>query len=91
MRVVPEEEFNRLLHAWFGNIARVLQPGHAFYIWSGYANYANYPPVLKTVGLYFSQAIIWDKEHPVLPRKDTMISRMERVGFARERGKVRQS
>jgi len=28
------------------------------------ANCANYPPVLKAVGLYFSQAIIWVKEHP---------------------------
>jgi DNA modification methylase len=28
--------------------------------------------VLKDVGLYFSQAIIWVKEHPVLTRKDFM-------------------
>jgi DNA modification methylase len=27
---------------------------------------------LKEVGLYFSQAIIWDKQHPVLTRKDYM-------------------
>jgi hypothetical protein len=32
----------------------------------------NYPPVLKASGLYFSQAIIWVKEHPVLTRKDFM-------------------
>ena len=69
---VSDEEFNRLLHAWFGQMARVLLPGHAAYIWGGYANCANYPPVLKAVGLYFSQAIIWDKEHPVLTRKDYM-------------------
>ncbi len=69
---VSEEEFDRLLHAWFGNIARVLLPGRAAYIWGGYANCANYPPVLKAVGLYFSQAIIWVKEHPVLTRKDFM-------------------
>jgi DNA modification methylase len=50
----------------------VLLPGHAAYIWGGYANCANYPPVLKAVGLYFSQAIIWVKEHPVLTRKDFM-------------------
>jgi len=66
----------------------VLLPGHAAYIWGGYANCANYPPVLKACGLYFSQAIIWDKEHPVLTRKDRMGSRVERVGFAWERGKV---
>ncbi len=69
---VSDEEFDRLLAAWFGNIARVLEPGRAFYIWGGYANCANYPPVLKTCELYFSQAIIWVKEHPVLTRKDFM-------------------
>ncbi|MCL4195501.1 MAG: hypothetical protein KJZ87_27435, partial [Thermoguttaceae bacterium] len=69
---VSDEEFERLLHAWFGNMARVLEPGRAAYIWGGYANCGNYPPVLKAVGLYFSQAIIWDKEHPVLTRKDFM-------------------
>src|SRR5262249_23447036 len=69
---VSDEEFDKLLHAWFGNIARVLQPGRAFYIWGGYANVGNYPPVLKAHELYFSQAIIWDKQHPVLTRKDFM-------------------
>jgi hypothetical protein len=44
---VSDEEFDRLLAAWFGNIARVLIPGGGFYIWGGYANCANYPPVLK--------------------------------------------
>ncbi|MBM3983832.1 MAG: chromosome partitioning protein ParB [Planctomycetes bacterium] len=69
---VSEETFDRLLRAWFGNIARVLLPGRAAYIWGGYANCANYPPVLKACELYFSQAIIWVKEHPVLTRKDFM-------------------
>jgi len=69
---VSDEQFDQLLHAWFGNIARVLLPGRAAYIWGGYANCANYPPVLKACGLYFSQAIIWVKEHPVLTRKDFM-------------------
>jgi DNA modification methylase len=69
---VSEEEFNRLLHAWFGNMARVLEPGRSLYIWGGYANLGNYPPVLKANGLYFSQGIVWVKEHPVLTRKDFM-------------------
>ncbi len=69
---VSDEEFDRLLDAWFGNIARVLVPGRGFYIWGGYANCANYPPFLKKHGLYFSQSIIWDKQHPVLTRKDFM-------------------
>ena len=69
---VSEAEFERLLQAWFGNLARVLLPGRGFYLWGGYANCANYPAVLKAHQLYFSQAIIWVKEHPVLSRKDFM-------------------
>lgn len=69
---VSDAAFDELLHAWFGNIARVLLPGRSFYIWGGYANIANYPAVLKAAGLYFSQSIIWDKQHPVLTRKDYM-------------------
>jgi ParB-like chromosome segregation protein Spo0J len=69
---VSDEAFAQLLHDWFGNLARVLLPGRGFYIWGGYANCANYPPALKASGLYFSQSIIWDKQHPVLTRKDFM-------------------
>src|SRR5262245_42419310 len=69
---VSDEEFDRLLRAWFGNIARVLQPGRSFYIWGGYSNCGNYPRALKAAGLYFSQAIIWVKQHPVMTRKDFM-------------------
>ena len=69
---VSDGEFDRLLRAWFGNISRVLEPGRAFYIWGGYANLANYPSALKECELYFSQAIVWDKQHPVLTRKDFM-------------------
>lgn len=69
---VSDGEFDLLLDAWFGNMARVLDVGRGFYIWGGYANCGNYPPFLRKHGLYFSQAIIWDKEHPVLTRKDFM-------------------
>jgi DNA modification methylase len=69
---VSDAEFDRLLRAWFGNIARVLLPGRAFYLWGGYSNCGNYPAAMKECGLYFSQAIIWDKQHPVLTRKDYM-------------------
>jgi ParB-like chromosome segregation protein Spo0J len=55
---VSDETFDRLLDAWFGNIARVLEQGRALYCWDGYANCAHSPPVLKKHGLYFSQAII---------------------------------
>ena len=69
---LSDEEFNRLLNAWFGNMSRVLLPGRGFYAWGGYANIANYPAVLKVHDLYMSQTIIWDKQHPVLTRKDFM-------------------
>jgi DNA modification methylase len=67
---LSDEDFTRLLTAWFSNISRALQPGRSFYIWGGYSNLPNYPPALAANGLYFSQAIIWNKLHPVLTRKD---------------------
>jgi len=67
---VSDEEFAQMLLAWFGNAARVMKPGASFYIWGGYANISNYPIALKASGLYFSQAIVWHKMHPVLTRKD---------------------
>ena len=69
---ISDEAFEALLLAWFSNAARVMRPGGSFYVWGGYANLGNYPLALKAAGLYFSQAIIWDKEHPVLTRKDFM-------------------
>jgi DNA modification methylase len=69
---LSDEDFERLLLAWFGNLAFAMEPGAAFYIWGGYANVANYPPALKASGLYGSQTIIWNKLHPVLTRKDFM-------------------
>ena len=69
---VSDEEFEQLLRAWFGQMARVLEPGRGFYIWGGYANCKNYPGALEECGLYFSQAIIWVKQHPVMTRKDFM-------------------
>jgi DNA modification methylase len=65
-----EADYNRMLRAWFGSLARALLPGRSFYVWGGYSNCANYPPALHEAGLYFSQAIIWHKQHPVLTRKD---------------------
>jgi DNA modification methylase len=67
---VSVEAFDELLHAWFGNLSRVLAPGRGFFIWGGYSNIANYPRALAAAGLYFSQGIVWDKQHPVLTRKD---------------------
>ncbi len=67
---VSDEAFDQLLDDWFGNIARVLVSGGSFYIWGGYGNCGNYPPVLKKHDLYFSQSIIWVKEHPVMTRKN---------------------
>jgi DNA modification methylase len=69
---VSDEEFAGMLRTWFHNLAEALEPGRSFYLWGGYANVANYPSAMKDAGLYFSQAIIWVKEWPVLTRKDFM-------------------
>lgn len=69
---ISDERFAHLLRLWFGNIHRVLVPGGSFYIWGGYSNIWNYPNALRESHLYFSQMIIWVKEHPVLTRKDFM-------------------
>ncbi len=69
---LTDADFEQRLRAWFGNASRVMLPGRAAYIWGGYANVANYPPALKEADFYFSQTIIWDKQHPVLTRKDFM-------------------
>jgi DNA modification methylase len=69
---VSDADFDKLLHAWFANLARVLLPGHSWYVWGGYANVGSYPPVFQAHNLYYSQAIILDKQHPVLTRKDFM-------------------
>lgn len=69
---VTDEAFDEMLLAWFQNASRALKPGGSFYIWGGYANLGNYPGPLQQAGLYFSQGIVWDKQHPVLTRKDFM-------------------
>lgn len=69
---ISDDSFDVMLDAWFGNASRVLKPGGSFYIWGGYANIGNYPGPIKRAGLYFSQGIVWDKQHPVLTRKDFM-------------------
>ena len=69
---LKEEDFEKLLDAWFGNISHVLEPGRAIYIWGGYANLANYPQMLKKNGFHWSQCLVWNKCHPVMNRKDFM-------------------
>jgi DNA modification methylase len=77
---VSDEKFDRLVDAWFANIARVLEPGRAFYVWGGgypgsggaKGNHETYPQFMRAHGLKYAQLIIWNKEHPVLTRKDFM-------------------
>ena len=69
---MPDEAFAKLLRAWFKNLADALEPGRSFYLWGGYSNLKNYPAAIEEAGLYFSQAIVWDKQWPVLTRKDYM-------------------
>jgi len=69
---VKPADFDKMLRAWFGNMSHALIPGRGFYIWGGYANCANYPAALVESELYFSQMIVWIKQHPVLTSKDFM-------------------
>jgi DNA modification methylase len=69
---ISDEEFRKLLAAWFTNMSNALEPGRSFYCWGGYSNIKNYPAAFDGAGLYFSQAVIWVKEWPVLTRKDFM-------------------
>ncbi len=70
---ISEEEFREKLTGWLRNIALALSPGRCFYLWGGYHNCFTYSGPLKDVSdLFFSQAIIWHKLHPVLTRKDFM-------------------
>ena len=50
----------------------MLLPGRSYYIWAGYSNVFNYPQALTDAALYFSQILVWDKEHAVLTRRDYM-------------------
>ena len=53
--------------------------------------------LLKATGLYFSQAVIWVKEHPVLTRKDFMGKRQvghphgQRLGHGQHNGHYRDT
>lgn len=77
---LPESEFEAVVRAWFGNIARVLEPGRSFYIWGGgypaeagtKSNNELFPCTLRQLDLRFSQLIIWDKGYGVINRKDFM-------------------
>jgi len=69
---VSDEAFVSMLKAWFGNLSAALGPGRSFYIWGGYSNMRAFPAALADAGLYFSQAVVWVKEWPVLTRKDFM-------------------
>ena len=55
---VSDAAFAELLRQWFGNLARVLQPGRGFYVWGGYSNVTNYPPALVDAGLYLAQVLV---------------------------------
>jgi DNA modification methylase len=71
---LSDKEFASLLHSWFGNLARVLLPGRAFYVWGGWSNLADYPAAFEQAGLFWHQQIIWVKNAPVLCRKDYMLA-----------------
>jgi len=67
--VVDETPATRL-NAWLDNLARVLLPGRAFYLWCSFSTLGSYYSVLREVGLHISQPIIWVKAYPTSVSKD---------------------
>jgi ParB-like chromosome segregation protein Spo0J len=68
---MSKEAFDKVLLAWFGNISRALVPGGAFYVWGGYANWANYCRALESCGLYFAQGITWVNARSAMAKANT--------------------
>ena len=77
---MTDDEFEKVVFAWFSNIARVLDKGRSFYIWGGgypaeagtKSNNELFPYTLRQLDLRFSQLIIWNKGSGVINRKDFM-------------------
>lgn len=67
---LPEPEFTDQLRLWFHSMCMALHSGRSFYFWGGYSNCSRFPAIMKSVGLHFSQAIIWVKKRAVLSRRD---------------------
>lgn len=67
---VSEEAFDLWVDAWIGNFAGALAPGRSFYVWGGYNNFNNYPRLFQKHKLHLADVLVWDKQRPVLDRKD---------------------
>ena len=84
---MSDEDFDRMLAAWFGNIARVLLPGRGFYIRGGYANLGNYPSVLKSCGLYFSRGYRVGQAEPEKVRTRFYVPKSKEAELTDERAR----
>jgi len=69
---LSDDEFNKKLKSWFSNLANVLPPGHAIYLWGGFSNLEKFPLFMRDVGIHYSQPILWIKQHPLVNRYDFM-------------------
>jgi site-specific DNA-methyltransferase (adenine-specific) len=56
---VPAEEYARFSEAWVAEAARVLRPGGAIYVVSGYTNLSDILHALKVAGLREVNHLIW--------------------------------
>ncbi len=63
-------DFEPLAAKWFGQMARVLAPGRACYIWGGHSNLALFPRLMADAGLHFANTIVWVKNGLTLSFKD---------------------
>ncbi len=69
---IPAGEFEAKLKNWFQNASDALLPGRSYYVWGGYSNVLNYPAAILGAGLHYCQLIVWNKQWPVLTRRDLM-------------------
>lgn len=63
---VSDEAFESMLAAWFGTAARVLLPGHGFYVWGGYSNLGAFPAALAAAGRFLIRTRLYaaaDSKH----------------------------
>ncbi|MBP7055710.1 MAG: DNA modification methylase [Candidatus Omnitrophica bacterium] len=58
---MPQDEYETLLKEVFTNMAGVLAPGAAAYIWNGHKNFGSMHSMLEGLGFHVASVIVWAK------------------------------
>ena len=67
---LSDSDFYQFLLAYYTNMARVLKPGGAFYIFHADVESINFRSALKAAGMQVRQGLVWVKSCLVLGRQD---------------------